>query len=78
MDYCPMGDLQDYIKQKRKENKYLTEDECIHIIDNILNGLYQLNSNGMMHRDIKLANIIRKIENGDWKICDYGLSRIMP
>jgi len=32
----------------------------------------------MMHRDIKSANIIRKIDNGDWKICDYGLSRILP
>jgi len=31
-----------------------------------------------MHRDIKSANIIRSVENGDWKLCDYGLSRMIP
>ncbi len=78
MEYCPKGDLQDYIKQKRKFNKTFSEEECINIIDNVLRGLHQLNQTGMMHRDIKSANIIRKIDNGDWKICDYGLSRILP
>ena len=27
-----------------------------------------------MHRDIKPANFI--LNNGTWKICDYGLARI--
>jgi serine/threonine protein kinase len=31
----------------------------------------------MMHRDLKSENIIRKTKDGDWKICDYGLSRIV-
>jgi len=37
----------------------------------------------MLHRDIKPDNIIRKTisgqkQQGDWKICDYGLSKILP
>ena len=28
-----------------------------------------------MHRDIKPDNIIRVNKNGEWKLCDYGLSK---
>ena len=30
-----------------------------------------------MHRDIKPDNIIRGSGKGDWKLCDYGLSRLL-
>ena len=29
-----------------------------------------------MHRDIKPGNIIRVNEFGDWKLCDYGFTKI--
>jgi serine/threonine protein kinase len=35
-----------------------------------------LNSNGLIHGDLKSENIIRKSENGDWKISDYALYKI--
>jgi serine/threonine protein kinase len=43
MEYCPKGDLQDYIKQKRRDKETFSEEECINIIDNVLRGLHQLN-----------------------------------
>lgn len=56
----------------------MTEDEIIRIIDNILQGLYWINSHGMMHRDIKSENVIKDGKDGDWKLGDYGLSCVLP
>jgi serine/threonine protein kinase len=53
--------LKDYIIKKQ----HLEEKEIIQIIDNILQGIKFLNSNGLIHGDLKSENIIRKSENGD-------------
>jgi len=38
----------------------ISETEAIHIINNVLEGLYWLFKHDMMHRDIKSENVIRK------------------
>jgi len=50
----------------------ITETEIIHIIDDVLQGLDQLFTHDMMHRDIKSENVVRNKTDGIWKLCDYG------
>jgi serine/threonine-protein kinase ULK/ATG1 len=70
-EYCNEGDLGDYLKQK----KYLTEDEAVEYFLQIMNGFKTLVKNNIMHRDFKLANILK--HNGTVKIADFGFSKLL-
>lgn len=66
------GNLYNYIKQK----KILTEMEAARCIYDVLKGLEYLKGLGVIHRDIKLKNILlSQSKHGDkFKLCDFGLS----
>jgi len=51
----------------------LTELEIKYIMKQLLEGLYQCYSNGVMHRDIKAANLLIGADNVV-KIADFGLA----
>ena len=70
MDYCRDGDLEDYIKKKKR----LTEKEAVNMLRQCINGLGELHEINFWHRDMKPANVL--IENGRFLICDYGLSSV--
>lgn len=59
-------------------SSFLIRRQNLNIIDkidlcySILNGLSELQKKGYYHRDIKADNIL--FVNGEWKICDLGLS----
>ena len=55
MEYCPHGNLHEYIKQKKK----LTEKNSIEIMEQVLSGSRYLMEQGIIHRDLKPANILR-------------------
>ena len=55
MEYCNEGDLLVYLKDKKK----LAEDEATDFLLQILNGFKTLVKNKIMHRDFKLANILK-------------------
>ena len=55
MEYCPHGNLHEYIKQKKK----LTENNSLEIMNQVLAGSRYLNEEGIIHRDMKPANILR-------------------
>jgi serine/threonine protein kinase len=77
MDYYEDGNLDHVLK---KQHGKLNEDERYDIIEGILDGLKHLHTEGVIHRDIKLANILmHKTRGGQWrpKIADFGLSRLM-
>ena len=57
--------LMHFMKINRKKKRFLPEWEIIHIINKILQGLYFLNKNGIMHRDIKPQNIVRRNKDED-------------
>jgi serine/threonine protein kinase len=68
MDYCPNGTL----TQKIIENQ-LTKDAIEKIAIDILLGLRQFHSQGIMHRDLKPDNVIFD-ENQLPKLCDFGIA----
>jgi serine/threonine protein kinase len=44
------------------------------ILKQLINAIQYMHSNGLIHRDIKSANILLK-EDGTIKVCDFGLSK---
>jgi serine/threonine protein kinase len=77
MDYYEDGNLDHVLKKNQGK---LSEEERHDIVDGILEGLKHLHTEGVIHRDIKLANILmHKTRGGQWrpKIADFGLSRLM-
>ena len=73
LEYCPGEDLHNYLKK----HKTLTEKEARSIIQQIFIGLKYLNeqSEKIIHFDLKPHNIL--LNNGEVKITDFGLSKIM-
>ena len=72
MEVCGGGDLLTYVRRRRK----LKEDFAKYIFRQIILGLQYVHSKGVLHRDIKLDNILLTSE-GDVKICDFGVSKLI-
>ncbi|CAD8050708.1 unnamed protein product [Paramecium sonneborni] len=70
MEYCNGGDLENYWE---KQGKKIEEQKVIDIIVQILNGLSELHKLNVIHRDIKLANIL--MHNDLIKIADLGFCK---
>ena len=65
MEYCSEGDLKSFIPKFNMEwfgyeyeLKNLKEQDARHVIKEVVKGLDYLNSKSIMHRDIKLENIM--------------------
>ncbi|TWT44344.1 Serine/threonine-protein kinase PrkC [Phycisphaerae bacterium RAS1] len=54
-----------------KRHGALPAEETVRIIGQLLDGLQHLHDAGLLHRDVKPANIFRK--DGRWKLGDMGL-----
>lgn len=61
-----------YVRKRRK----LKEDVAKHLFKQIVEGLRYCHSRSILHRDIKLDNILLTSE-GDIKICDFGVSKLV-
>ncbi|CAD8134114.1 unnamed protein product [Paramecium pentaurelia] len=70
MEYCNGGDLERYWE---KNGRIIKEQKVIEIIIQILNGLSQLHKQNVIHRDIKLANIL--MHDDLIKIADLGFCK---
>ena len=71
MDYCPGGDLMNYLIQK----DLLEEKEARFYIAEIILCVYSLHKANCIHRDLKPDNILIG-EDGHLKLSDFGLSFI--
>lgn len=68
-EMCNEGDLEERIKRK----KPIADAELAKIILDIYYGLRYLREMGVIHRDLKTANIF--LHNGVAKIADFGLAK---
>lgn len=72
MEYAGGGDLYHLVKK----SEHLTEDETKYIFKKIAQGVAHCHCRSVLHRDIKLDNILLDGEGGV-KICDFGVSRLV-
>jgi 5'-AMP-activated protein kinase catalytic alpha subunit len=70
VEYVGGGDLLSFV---RKRNK-LNEQTAKYIFRQIMEAIQYIHSRNVVHRDIKLDNILIDLMN-NIKICDFGVSR---
>lgn len=70
MDFCNKGDLDGYLRKRR----HLSEREAIYFFKQIMNGFRALHRAKVMHRDVKLANIL--LHDDIVKIGDFGFAKM--
>ena len=76
LEYMAGKDLFDYIA---KRDYVLPEERAKSIMFHIIQGVHYLHSFGIVHRDLKLENIMMsdQKEQASPKIVDFGLSKIV-
>lgn len=70
----------DLLGKLKKRDDSMSESKLRLIMTQIVNGLKALHKQGIMHRDIKLENIlVSKCTSGrrTYKICDFGVSMMV-
>ena len=72
IEYCEGGDLLEYVNKN-----YIPDDSLIVILYQIFNGVKYLHEKGIIHRDLKLENILLKFHDNIscLKIADFGLAK---
>ena len=72
MELCAGGDLLNYVRKRKK----LDEISAKVIFRQIIKGLGYIHRKRILHRDIKLDNILLD-GNGNVKIADFGVSKLV-
>ena len=72
MEYINGGNLFSFVKERRK----LSEKTAKFLFRQIILGIKHIHSKKIVHRDIKLENILIDLNN-NIKICDFGIGRIL-
>jgi len=72
LEHCETGSLHGYMK--KFPNKQIPEREAIKICGEVLPAISYLHDKNIIHRDIKMGNIL--LTNGIAKIADFGLALV--
>lgn len=72
-DLIPYGDLGAFVKEHRP----LSVDAALQIAGGIAKGLAAIHEHGIVHLDLKPANVLMDFKDEQWipKIADFGLAR---
>lgn len=70
MELCPGGDLLKFVKKRR----WLEESQAKFLFKQLMLGVAYMHKSGVVHRDLKLENILLD-SHGNIKIGDFGVSR---
>ena len=73
MEYVDGLNLADFLN--RVEDGVLTYDECAHLVDSVASALAFAHENGVLHLDIKPANIMVD-RSGNVKLADFGMASL--
>ena len=81
MKYYPLSDLSHYIKGRRRAAERFTysKKQVISILRRVTTGIAFMHSSGVVHSDIKPANILLDVINDELipVVSDFGVSRII-
>jgi len=79
MELCDKNLSQLLLEKKRKDNRYFNSEEILEIMKQLNNTFRIMIENKIIHRDLKLENILIKKGNGQniIKLTDYGESKRM-
>jgi serine/threonine protein kinase len=72
-EYAPDGSLAEWLK--RHGGKAPSIETAVEIMDGVLAGLSHLHARRIIHRDLKLANIL--LQGGIPRLADFGISRVL-
>lgn len=74
LEYCEGGSLDGDLTRRRTEDCPMTEMEARRLATHMLNALISMHNRGVVHGDIKPANIMLKNEDGvlAYKLGDFG------
>lgn len=75
MNYCCNGDLSAYLKKRRSEKRYLSEDDILYWFTQICLGLKCIHETSIIHRDLKSQNIFITGHKNQ-QIGDFGVSKL--
>ncbi|OBZ81544.1 Serine/threonine-protein kinase ATG1, partial [Choanephora cucurbitarum] len=86
MEFCSLGDLSHYIKQKRPSKDAaggLEQPVVRHFLRQLANALQFLRSQNLIHRDIKPQNLLLTPDRNPnnlplLKVADFGFARFLP
>lgn len=73
MEYAGGGDLLQFVKAKGR----LSENEARRIFGQIIEGAIEIHTNGVLHRDFKLDNVLLDSQYSYCKVCDFGVSKLI-
>lgn len=80
MEYCDLGDVYNYLKRAKNCSRNLCGGMSDHFLHEFIYqtacGLMCMHERNLIHRDVKLQNILMKRENGRvvFKLSDFGFS----
>ncbi|GEQ71964.1 hypothetical protein JCM33374_g5650 [Metschnikowia sp. JCM 33374] len=69
MELCPNNSLLDYMNERIRSK--LSEPEILKILLDISIGVYEMHKIKLIHRDIKIENVLIDAKNS-FKLCDFG------
>eukprot|EP00826_Nyctotherus_ovalis_P053505 TRINITY_DN6969_c0_g3_i7.p1 TRINITY_DN6969_c0_g3~~TRINITY_DN6969_c0_g3_i7.p1 ORF type:complete len:959 (-),score=271.22 TRINITY_DN6969_c0_g3_i7:513-3245(-) len=81
LKYYKGGDLESYIKERHKNQDYLSQDEAIFIAYSVLNGIKDMHLRNIIHRNIHPSNILLELNPNksvrNAVVGGFGFARIL-